>query len=151
MLRNFSCGGGGDAANGSSVRNAIVENRQTKRRHRMCEHPVAKSLEVDCVVEIVLGRRLGHDRFDPESIDWLALELSADALDLDLVPGPVVAVAERLFERVPIGAVEHHGLAVLEVQDTCRRDLAYRAGESRKRTGRRGKILGRSFTSADFR
>src|SRR5438445_263921 len=69
----------------------------------------------DFIVEIVLERRLGHDRFEPNAVDGLALKLRSGSADFDLVSRPVVGVAERIFERLPIGAVEHHGLVAVFV------------------------------------
>src|SRR5262249_30607011 len=81
-------------------------------------HPVAVvSSDRDLVVEIVLERRLGDNRLDPEAVDVLALILRPRAADFDLVTGPIVAVAEGFFEHLGVGPVQHHRLLVFEVQD----------------------------------
>ena len=72
--------------------------------------------EVDLVVEIVFRRWLGDDRIEADAVDGFALVLGPGALDFSLVPGPVVAVAESVFERVPIRPIKDHRLAVLEMQ-----------------------------------
>src|SRR5215831_14450349 len=84
----------------------------------------AAELLGDLVVQLVLGhelhglgRGLGRDRLDANSVDELALKLTAGSVQLDLVPGPVVTIAERFFEYFPISSIEHQGFSILEVQN----------------------------------
>src|SRR5262249_3480706 len=49
--------------------------------------------------------------------DRLALKRRAHGVDLDLVTRPVVAVAERFFDRLEVGSVEHHWLRAFEMQN----------------------------------
>jgi hypothetical protein len=74
-------------------------------------------VEADLVVQVVLERWLGDDWPEPDPIGRLAPIGRFNTDDPRLVSGPVVAVTERLFERVPIRGVQHDGFAVLEVED----------------------------------
>src|SRR5215831_11495001 len=75
------------------------------------------SSDRDLVVEFDRCCRLGHDRLDAKTVHGLALELRASGEDLDLVAGPLVAVAECVGERLEVRAVEHHRLLPVEVKD----------------------------------
>src|SRR5262245_7339153 len=73
--------------------------------------------EVDLVVEVVLQRGLGDDWLDAEAVDRLACVLRADSVDLDLAAAPFVAIAERIGQRLEVGAVQHHRLLAVEVEN----------------------------------
>jgi hypothetical protein len=74
-------------------------------------HPVvAFDLELDLVVENVLECRPRHDRIDPDTVDALALKARRCAINFDLLTGPVVAIAERFFDRLEVRSVAHDRL-----------------------------------------
>jgi hypothetical protein len=103
----------------------------------------------DLIIEIVLQRRLSHDRFNADAIDRLALEVGSGGFDFDFVPGPVVRIAEGVFQRLPIGPVQDHGFGVaFKMQDVL---LFGVLATFSLATCEIVATIGRSFTSEDFR
>src|SRR5262249_52746189 len=64
------------------------------------------------VVRLILGCRLRHDWIKADAVDGLTLKLHPDRFDLGLVSRPVVGIAKGVFDRLPVGAIEHHGADV---------------------------------------
>src|SRR5262245_24464680 len=91
-------------------------------RWTLIRRPMGISSDRHLVVELIAQRWLRNDGVEADAIDRLALELGARALDLNLVAGPVIGIAEGIFERFPICAIEHHWLTALEEQ----RELVFR-------------------------